>query len=128
MADEKNTPPAGDGNDIADLRAKIFEMKILLESLSAGFEALANMPAATVIGGELTVLRALITQTVELYETLSKLWLQRLGEAPGKLALPPNWRRSGVASFCNAKNSIVFISLGRLFADPRRQRVCQDAA
>jgi hypothetical protein len=79
MADSEDNPAAGEGNDIADLRAKILELKILLESLSAGFEALANMPAAIVIGGELTVLRALITQTAELYETLSTLWLKRLG-------------------------------------------------
>ncbi len=79
MATDDNTPPAGGDNGVADLRAKIFEMKVLLESLSSGFEMLSRMPAAKVIGGELTVLRTLITQTAELYETLSTLWLERLG-------------------------------------------------
>ena len=78
MANDNDTSFGDKGNDVADLRSKIFEMKVLLDSLSAGFEMLSRMPAAVVVGGELTVLRTLITQTADLYEKLSRLWLDRL--------------------------------------------------
>lgn len=80
MATDDNNASSDAGNGVADLRAKIFEMKVLLESLSAGFEQLAAIPAAKVIGGELTVLRTLVEQTRELFETLSQLWLNRLNK------------------------------------------------
>jgi hypothetical protein len=80
MATDDNNASSDAGNGVADLRAKIFEMKVLLESLSAGFEQLAAMPAAKVVGGELAVLHTLVMKTAELYETLSQLRLDRLHE------------------------------------------------
>ncbi len=80
MAENNDTSSGDEGNNVADLRAKIFEMRVLLESLATGLEQLSKMPAAKAIGGEPTVLRALITQTGELYETLSQLWLDRLAD------------------------------------------------
>ena len=72
MADENNTPPAGEGNHIRiDARRLIFEVRILLESVAQGLEALMPRPEAILLKDELGILRKLVAQTAEAVEAFS---------------------------------------------------------
>ena len=72
MADENNTPPAGEGNHIRiDARRLIFEVRILLESVAQGLEALMPRPDAILIKDELGILAKFIAQAAEAVEVFS---------------------------------------------------------
>ena len=73
MADENNTPPAGEGNLRIEGRRLIFEMRILLESVSHGLEALQTRPEALFIKEELGLLRRLTTQAAEAVEAFGEV-------------------------------------------------------
>ena len=74
MADENNTPPNGEGNHIRiEARRLIFEMRILLESVSHGLEALQTRPEALFIKEELGLLRRLTTQAAEAVEAFGEV-------------------------------------------------------
>jgi hypothetical protein len=59
MADENNTPPTGEGNLRIEGRRLVFEMRVILESVSHGLEALQARPEAVLIKEQLGVLRKL---------------------------------------------------------------------
>ena len=72
MADENNTPPTGEGNHIRiDSRRLIFEVRILLESVAQGLEALMPRPEAILLKDELGILAKFIAQAAEAVEAFS---------------------------------------------------------
>ena len=72
MADENNTLPAGEGNHIRiDVRRLIFEVRILLESVAQGLEALMPRPEAILLKDELSILAKFIAQAAEAVEVFS---------------------------------------------------------
>lgn len=73
MAENENTPPAGEGNLRIEGRRLIFEMRILLESVSHGLEALQTRPEALFIKEELGLLRRLTTQAAEAVEAFGEV-------------------------------------------------------
>ena len=74
MAANENTPPDGEDNHIrVEGRRLIFEVRIILESVAAGLEALQARPEALFIKEELRVLHTLTMQTVEVLETFSEV-------------------------------------------------------
>jgi hypothetical protein len=84
MATDDNSPGgAGGKDDVADIHAEIASVSALLESLSVGLEMLGRKAEARVIGPELFILRQLVDQVRDLFETLSQLWLHRLGDKSG---------------------------------------------
>jgi hypothetical protein len=73
MADENNTPPAGEGNHIRiDARRLIFEVCILLERVAQGLEALMPRPEAVLLKDELGILANFIAQASETVEAFSE--------------------------------------------------------
>jgi hypothetical protein len=72
MADEDNTPPAGEGKAENDLRIEtkrvLFEVQLTLESVSAGLESIARLPEAKPIVEQLGVLQKLTSQAAEAIE------------------------------------------------------------
>lgn len=73
MADENNTPPTGEGNLRIEGRRLVFEMRVVLESVSHGLEALQALPEAVLIKEQLGVLRKLTMQAAEALETFSEI-------------------------------------------------------
>jgi hypothetical protein len=71
MATDDNSGAAGDRNIRIEARALIFEVRVVLESVAHGLEALARLPEATLIREELSVLRKLIGQAGEAVETFA---------------------------------------------------------
>lgn len=81
MADENNTPPDGEGNHIRiEARRLIFEVRIIMESVAQGLEALQALPEAILIKEQLDVLRKLTTQAAEALETFSEVIAARPAE------------------------------------------------
>jgi hypothetical protein len=72
MADEKNTPPAGEGKADSYLRIEtkrvLFEVQLTLESVAAGLETIARFPEAHPVVAQLSVLQKLIGQAAETVE------------------------------------------------------------
>ena len=68
MAENENTPPAGGGNIRIEAQRLIFEVRILLESVAHGLEALQARPEAILLKEELGLLRKLTTQAAEAME------------------------------------------------------------
>jgi hypothetical protein len=73
MADENTTPPDGENNILIEARRLIFEVRIILESVAAGLEALQALPEAILIKEQLGVLRKLTSQAAEVLETFSEV-------------------------------------------------------
>ena len=74
MADSENTSPDGEGNHIRiEGRRLIFEVRIIMESVAQGLEALQALPEAILIKEQLGVLRKLTTQAAEALETFSEV-------------------------------------------------------
>ena len=74
MAENENTPPAGEDNNIRiEGRRLIFEVRIIMESVAQGLEALQALPEAILIKEQLGVLRKLTTQAAEALETFSEV-------------------------------------------------------
>ena len=74
MADSQDNPPNGEGNHIRiEGRRLVFEVRIVLESVSHGLEALISRPEALFLKEELGVLRKLTTQAAEALEAFSEL-------------------------------------------------------
>ena len=74
MAENENTPPDGEGNHIRiEGRRLIFEVRIIMESVAQGLEALQALPEAILIKEQLGVLRKLTTQAAEALETFSEV-------------------------------------------------------
>jgi hypothetical protein len=98
-ADSDDTPPAGEGKDVADLRIEtkrvLFEVQLTLESVAAGLESIARLPEAKPIVEQLGVLQKLTSQARRGDRGLRR----HIAERAGELISPPNWRRRSVASF-----------------------------
>lgn len=74
MADSENTSPADEDKNIRiEGRRLIFEVRIIMESVSQGLEALQALPEAILIKEQLGVLRKLTTQAAEALETFSEV-------------------------------------------------------
>ena len=74
MAENENTPPNGEGNHIRiEARRLVFEVRIVLESVGHGLEALISLPEALFLKEELGVLRKLTTQAAEALEAFSEI-------------------------------------------------------
>ena len=73
MADNENTPPAGESNIRIEARRLIFEVRILLESVALGLEALQARPEAILVKVELGLLRKLTTQAAEATEAFGEM-------------------------------------------------------
>jgi len=72
MADEKNTPPAGEGKADSDLRIEtkrvLFEVQLTLESVSAGLETIARLPEAQPVFEQISFLQKMTSQAAETVE------------------------------------------------------------
>lgn len=73
MAENENTLPNGEDNTRIEGRRLIFEVRIVLESVAAGLEALQALPEAILIKEQLGVLRKLTTQAAEALEAFSEV-------------------------------------------------------
>ena len=73
MAENENTPPADEGNIRIEGRRLVFEVRIVLESVGHGLEALISRPEALFLREELSVLRRLTTQAAEALEAFSEV-------------------------------------------------------
>ena len=73
MAENENTPPDDEGNIRIEARRLIFEVRIVLESVSHGLEALQQLPEAILVKDQLGVLRKLTTQAAEALEMFSEV-------------------------------------------------------
>lgn len=73
MAENKNTPPAGEGNIRIEARRLIFEVRIVLESVAHGLEALQARPEAILLKEEMGVLRKLTAQAAEAVEAFGEV-------------------------------------------------------
>ena len=74
MADENTTPPDGEGNHIRiEARRIVFEVRIIMESVAQGLEALQALPEAILIKEQLGVLRKLTSQAAEALEAFGDL-------------------------------------------------------
>ena len=73
MAENENTPPAGGGNIRIEAQRLIFEVRILLESVAHGLEALQARPEAILLKEELGLLRKLTTQAAEAMEAFAEV-------------------------------------------------------
>jgi hypothetical protein len=73
MAENENTSPANENNIRIEGRRLIFELRVALESVSHGLEALQALPEAILIKEQLEVLRKLTTQVAEALETFSEV-------------------------------------------------------
>ena len=62
MADENNTPPAGEGKADSDLcietKRVLFEVQLTLESVAAGLETIARLPEAQPVFEQISVLQS----------------------------------------------------------------------
>jgi hypothetical protein len=80
MADENNTPPSGEGNDDSaemkhlkiEARRVIAELIVMLESIAAGLESLANLPEAVLLRTQLETLRGLVLRALESAESFDE--------------------------------------------------------
>ena len=74
MAEDENTPANGEGNHIRiEARRLVFEVRVVLESVAHGLEALAARPEALFLKEELGVLRKLAAQAAEALEAFSEV-------------------------------------------------------
>ena len=73
MAENDNTSPDGENNIRIEGRRLIFEVRIIMESVAQGLEALQALPEAILIKEQLGVLRKLTTQAAEALETFSEV-------------------------------------------------------
>jgi hypothetical protein len=72
MATDDNSAAAGGGNIRIEARAIIFEVRIVLETVAQGLEALARLPEAILIREEINVLKKLTAQAAEAVETFAE--------------------------------------------------------
>lgn len=72
MTDNQDSGGAGDRNIRIDARRLIFEVRIVLDSVAAGLEALAGRPEAALVKEELGVLGKLVVQAAEAVETFAE--------------------------------------------------------
>jgi hypothetical protein len=73
MADENNTPPIGEGNHICiEVRRLIIEIRVVLECVTHGLEALLPRSEAILLKDELGILHNLVAQQLEAVEALGK--------------------------------------------------------
>jgi hypothetical protein len=74
MAENENTPPADEGNIRIEARRLIFEVRIIMESVAQGLEALRALPEAVLVKEQLGVLRKLLAaQAAEALEAFSEV-------------------------------------------------------
>ena len=74
MADSQDTPPNGEGNHIRiEARRLVFEVRIIMESVAQGLEALQALPEAVLVKDQLGVLRKLAAQAAEALEAFSEV-------------------------------------------------------
>ena len=74
MADSEDTLPTGEGNHIRiEARRLIFEVRIIMESVAQGLEALQALPEAVLVKEQLGVLRKLAAQAAEALEAFSEV-------------------------------------------------------
>ena len=73
MAENENTSPESESNIRIEGRRLIFEVRIIMESVAQGLEALISRPEAIFLKEELGVLRKLTTQAAEALETFSEV-------------------------------------------------------
>lgn len=73
MAENENNPPADEGNIRIEARRLVFEVRVVLESVSHGLEALAARPEALFLKEELNVLRKLAAQAAEALEAFGEV-------------------------------------------------------
>ena len=74
MAEDENTPANGEGNHIRiEARRLIFEVRIIMESVAQGLEALQTLPEAVLLKEQLGVLRKLTSQAAEALEAFSEV-------------------------------------------------------
>lgn len=71
MADNENTPPGGEGNNLrVDIATLIYEIRVLFESVVAALDSLKAQPAAKPVVEQLGVIQKLASQAGETLETL----------------------------------------------------------
>jgi hypothetical protein len=80
MATDDNSGAPGDRNIRIEARALIFEVRVVLESVAHGLEALAARPEGLFIKEELGVLGKLTNQAVEALEAFGALIAEESGQ------------------------------------------------
>jgi hypothetical protein len=71
MADSESTPPQGKGKDDhfrIEARRVAAELQVILDSVSAGLEAIAKMPEAMLLKGQMETVKGLIQRAIETVE------------------------------------------------------------
>jgi hypothetical protein len=75
MAENENTPPAGEGNGDSDLRIEtkrvLFEVQVTLDSVAAGLETIARLPEAQPVFEQIGVLQKMTSQAAETVESFA---------------------------------------------------------
>jgi hypothetical protein len=71
MADNENTPPNGEGNNMrVDIATLIYEIRVLFETVVAALDSLKIQPAAKPVAEQLGIIQKLASQAGEALETL----------------------------------------------------------
>jgi hypothetical protein len=73
MADNENTPPNSEGNNMrVDIATLIYEIRVLFETVVAALDSLKIQPAAKPVTEQLSIIQKLAFQAGEALETLDE--------------------------------------------------------
>jgi hypothetical protein len=73
MADNENTPPNGEGNNMrVDIATLIYEIRVLFETVVTALDSLKIQPAAKPVAEQLGIIQKLAFQAGEALETLDE--------------------------------------------------------
>ena len=73
MAEDENSPPNGEGNNMrVDIVTLIYEIRVLFETVVAALESTKIQPAAKPIADQLGVIQKLAAQAGEALEALDE--------------------------------------------------------
>ncbi len=73
MADNENTPPNGEGNNMrVDIVTLIYEIRVLFETVVVALDGIKIQPAAKPVADQLGVIQKLASQAGEALETLDE--------------------------------------------------------
>ncbi len=73
MAENEHTPAEGERNIRIEATRLVFEVRIVLESVAGGLEAITALPEAGPVTQHIEVLRKLVTQAAEAVEEFAAM-------------------------------------------------------